>query len=100
LTYKDILKKANKAYESETINKFAYNASLQEAEGYTNRDQKPYIMQPNKPRIVETCKFAIKMGYKRLGLAFCVGLAREAKVVEEILKVLTRQKILKFFLPG
>jgi uncharacterized metal-binding protein len=36
--------------------------------------------------MVEICEFAGKMGYKRLGLAFCIGLAKEAKTVEEIFK--------------
>jgi uncharacterized metal-binding protein len=35
---------------------------------------------------VEICEFAQKMGYKRLGLAFCIGLVQEAKAVEGILK--------------
>ena len=43
-------------------------------------------MQPTKTRMVEICEFAEKMGYTRLGLAFCLGLAKEAAVVEEILK--------------
>lgn len=43
-------------------------------------------MQPTKTRMVEICEFAEKMGYKRLGLAFCLGLVKEAAVVEEILK--------------
>jgi uncharacterized metal-binding protein len=34
----------------------------------------------------EICEFAQKMGYKRLGLAFCVGLIKEASTVEKILK--------------
>lgn len=84
LTLKDILKTANKEYEDKEINEFAYKASLQEAECYANRDQQPYIMQPSKTRIVETCEFAKKMGYKRLGLAFCIGLTMEVKIVEEI----------------
>jgi uncharacterized metal-binding protein len=85
LTRKDVLAEANRAYESEEINNFAYNASLQEAECYANRDQHPYIMQPTKTRVVETCEFAVKMGFKRIGLAFCLGLTMEAKIVEEIL---------------
>jgi len=43
-------------------------------------------MQPTKTRIVEICEFAQKMGYRRLGLAFCLGLTAEAKKVELILK--------------
>ena len=46
--------------------------------------QRPYIMQPSKTRIVEICEFAKKMGYERLGLAFCMGLAKEARLVTEI----------------
>ena len=86
LTKKELLKKANQVYESRNIKNFAYKASLQEAECYANRDQKPYVMQPCKTRIVEICEFAHKMGYKRLGLAFCIGLSKEAKVVEEIFR--------------
>ncbi len=82
---KETLKDANKEYEAKEIKEFAYNASLQESQCYANRDQQPYIMQPSKTRIVETCEFAGKMGYKRIGLAFCIGLAREAKIVEEIM---------------
>ena len=37
-------------------------------------------MQPTKTRIVEICEFAKKMGYQRLGLAFCAGLARKKRV--------------------
>ncbi|MBW2028914.1 MAG: DUF1847 domain-containing protein, partial [Deltaproteobacteria bacterium] len=53
---------------------------------YANRDQRPYVMQPTKTRIVEICEFAERMGYKRVGLAFCIGLSREASVVQEILE--------------
>ena len=84
LTRKDVLKEAKKEYETGQINEFAYKASLQEAECYANRDQQPYIMQPSKTRIVETCEFAMKMGYKRIGIAFCIGLTKEVKIVEEI----------------
>ncbi len=86
ITQKELLAKANKAYEDETVREFARNASLQEAECYANRDQKPYVIQPSKTRIVETCEFALKMAYKKIGLAFCTGLSKEAKVVEEIIQ--------------
>ena len=86
LTKQDIISEANKEYQDNSIRKFAQNASIQEAECYANRDQKPYIMQPTKTRIVEICEFAQRMGYKRLGLAFCRGLVKEAAAVEDILK--------------
>ena len=37
------------------------------------------------PRLEELILFAKELGCKRLGLAFCVGLADEAKVIEKIL---------------
>jgi uncharacterized metal-binding protein len=86
LTRKRVLGAANKAYEVAEIFEFARQASIQEAECYANRHQRPYIMQPTKTRIVEICEFAGKMGYSRLGLAFCLGLTAEAKRVALILK--------------
>jgi uncharacterized metal-binding protein len=43
-------------------------------------------MQPAKTRIVEICEFSGKMNFKKLGLAFCVGLAKEASIVADIFK--------------
>jgi uncharacterized metal-binding protein len=37
--------------------------------------------------VVETIQFAKKMGYKKLGLAFCTGLSNEAKILTEILEI-------------
>ena len=82
LTQKEILMEANKEYESPVTYEFARMASIQEADCYANRDQKPYVMQPTKTRIVEICEFAEKMSFGRLGLAFCIGLAKEAGIVE------------------
>ena len=41
---------------------------------------------PPSPALSEICEFAARMGYKRLGLVFCVGLANEATIVNNILK--------------
>jgi len=43
-----------------------------------------YYMQLT--RLEEIIRFAGEMGYRRLGLAFCVGLAREAEAVSGILE--------------
>jgi uncharacterized metal-binding protein len=43
------------------------------------------VLQPSKTRFVEICEFAEKMNYKRLGLAFCGGLAKEAAIVGDLL---------------
>jgi uncharacterized metal-binding protein len=82
----EVLEEANKEYEAPGIYEFARQASRQEAECYANRHERPYVMQPTKTRIVEVCEFAEKMGFKRLGLAFCIGLKQEAGFVEEILR--------------
>ena len=84
LTRDKVLQDANRAYKSPEIREFARQASIQEAECYANRGHQPYVMQPTKTRIVEICEFAEKMAYRRLGLAFCIGLVKEAKTVEEI----------------
>jgi len=86
LTREQVLIGALKEYETPELREFARQASIQEAECYANRHQRPYIPQPTKTRIEEICEFAGKMGYKRLGLAFCVGLISEGKVVHDILK--------------
>ena len=86
LTRKEVLENANQEYDDPEIMEFARQASIQEAHGYANRHQRPYIVQPAKPRIIEICEFAKKMGYRRLGLAFCVALGQEAEMVEDILK--------------
>ena len=38
-----------------------------------------------EPRLKEIILFAQEMGFKKVGLAFCIGLAEEAKVIEKIL---------------
>lgn len=65
--------------------KLARQSSIQEAQGYGDREKGYALVRPIKPRIVETMELAQKMGWKRLGLSFCGGLTREAKVVDEIL---------------
>jgi len=86
LTRTDVLQRANRQYKNPETGEFALQASIQEAECYANRDQRPYVMQPTKTRVVEICEFARRMGYKRLGLVFCVGLKQEAAIVDNILK--------------
>lgn len=83
---KKLVDQAKKHYENPEIGEFARQASIQEGECYTGREKKPYIMHPTKPRIQEICEFARKMGYTRLGLVFCAGLAKEGLIVGDILK--------------
>jgi uncharacterized metal-binding protein len=83
--HRNAIEKAMKEYEKPEIREFARMASIQEGECYTNRHIKPYVFHPVKPRIQEVCEFAHKMGYQRLGIAFCGGLHAEARIVSDIL---------------
>lgn len=57
--------------DNETI---ARNAALVESHGYCR-----------KTRVEETIDFARRCGYERLGIAFCIGLRREAAVLSQVL---------------
>lgn len=71
----NIQEEAKKLYLEEENQKIAYNAAVVEAEGYGA-----------KTRVEEIISFAKKCGYKKLGLAFCMGLRKEAKCFSDILK--------------
>ena len=86
LTKKDIIEKALKEYDKPEIMEFARQSSIQEGECYGYRDRKPYVLHPTKPRIVEIMEFAEKMGYKRLGVAYCGGVTHEAGLLTEVLE--------------
>jgi uncharacterized metal-binding protein len=69
-------KKAKQVYEeNEEIKKITRVASIVEAQGYIKW-----------PRLKDTVEFAKQMGYKKLGIAFCVGLIKEAERIAEILE--------------
>jgi len=87
LHQKEVIEEAIREYQKEEIREFARSASIQEAECYAHRHIKPYnILYPVKSRVQEVCEFAKKMGYQRLGIAFCDGLRSEAKSLSEILR--------------
>ncbi len=80
------LKEALGEYDAAEIKEFARMASVQEGECYAFRDVKPYVMVPTKTRVEELIEFSKRMGYKRLGMAFCGGLTHEASILSEILE--------------
>jgi uncharacterized metal-binding protein len=67
------------------LREFTRQASIQEGEGYGNRDRGYEYVYPLKPRVQETVEFARRMAYERVGLTFCVGLRKEAAVIHGIL---------------
>jgi len=84
--YRETIEEAVKEYEKPEIHEFARMASIQESECYSNRHIQPYTFHPVKPRVQEICEFATKMGYHKLGIAFCAGLYPEAKALTKILE--------------
>lgn len=83
---KALVRMANKEYQANPIAEFARQASIQEGECYSEREKRPYVMHPVKPRFLEIVEFAQKMGYKKLGLVFCLGLAKEAAIANQLLE--------------
>ena len=82
--YQAVVDAAAEELKKPDILEFARQASIQEAEGYANKEIGYEHVKPVKPRIQETIEFARRMKYKRLGLAFCLGLRPEAKIVEKL----------------
>ncbi len=70
-------------YDKPEVREFARLASLQEFECY---ERLPDGLRAKLPRIEELVQFARKCGCRRLGLAHCGGLAREASILAELLE--------------
>jgi uncharacterized metal-binding protein len=75
IDHADAFGSAKKEYEKSDIRKMHQAAAHIEATGYMKW-----------PRLLELIKFAQKMGYKKLGIAFCIGLKEEAKTITRILE--------------
>jgi len=82
-TKKGIIQKALTEYDDPQTREFARQASIQEFECYMHL---PEGLTPRNPRVEEVAQFAKKMGYKKLGIAFCIGLQDEAKMLTRILE--------------
>lgn len=85
--FKDIIEKVKKKYKSKEVQNFYINSALTEKEGYDQkaaREEGKII--PTRPRIREIAEFAKKMGARKIGVAFCSGLADEGARVASILE--------------
>jgi len=71
----EVYEKARKEYQKEEVNRIALNAARVEAAGYGNWT-----------RLEETMEFCRRAGFRKLGLAFCMGLREEAKRIANILE--------------
>jgi uncharacterized metal-binding protein len=82
-TKKGLIQQALTEYDDPQTKEFARQASIQEFECYMHL---PEGLTPRNPRVEEIAQFAKKMGYKKLGIAFCIGLQDEAKMLTRILE--------------
>jgi uncharacterized metal-binding protein len=71
----DALREAREAYDDPETRKLALAAARTEADRY-----------PLEPRLEEVMSFARRIGARRLGIASCVGLIQEARMLQEILE--------------
>jgi len=82
-TRQDAIQRALAEYNKPEVKEFARQASIQEFECYVNLPEGKTL---RNPRVEEVAQFAKKMGYKKLGIAFCGGLGDEAKLLTTILE--------------
>jgi uncharacterized metal-binding protein len=82
----EVIGKATKKCLSPEFREFARQASKQEGSGYIRLPTVPQVMSPLKSRLEDTMELAERMGYKRLGVAFCGGLRYEATLLVPILQ--------------
>ena len=71
----EIQKQAAELYKEPENYNIALNSAIVEAEGYAKIS-----------RVEEIVLFCKKMGYKKVGLVFCMGLRNEAKIVSKIFR--------------
>jgi len=69
-----LIEESRLAYEEET-KEFARQAALIESKGYCRWT-----------RVEETIAFCKAMGYQKIGLAFCIGLKKEAEILSRVFK--------------
>ncbi|MGY5859214.1 MAG: DUF1847 domain-containing protein [Candidatus Thorarchaeota archaeon] len=73
VVHKEVLTEARKIYKNSEIRKLSQESARVEATGYCQWS-----------RVQETMEFAKRIGTNKLGIAFCVGLRREAATLTKI----------------
>ncbi len=84
-TRADILPDIRERYRKPEFAEFTRVASLVEGMAYTHV---PWATSPTPltTRLEEIIRFALKMGYSKLGVAFCVGFTNEAELLVPLLE--------------
>ncbi len=82
----EVIRKATARCMSPEFREFALQASRQEGAGYLKLPHAPAVPSPVKSRLEEIMEFARRMGYRRLGVAYCGGVQFEASILVPILE--------------
>ena len=83
-TRASVIQDSRKSYHKPEVAEFARLASVVEGLSYT---RVPWSRSPSPltTRLEEIIRFAARMRYKKLGVAFCVGLSNEAELLVQLL---------------
>jgi uncharacterized metal-binding protein len=82
----EIIRKATEKCLGNEFRDFAVMATKQEGAAYMRLPHAPRGPSPIKSRVEEIMEFARRMGYKRLGVAYCSGVQFEAGLLVPILE--------------
>ena len=80
----EIIQRTLEIIEDPQVMEAVRQASIQEGEAYGDRDKGYAHIRPIKPRIQETVEFAKKMKFQRICLVFCIGMRKEAEIIDRI----------------
>ena len=80
----DIVKETLEILKDPGVMEVVRQASIQEGEAYGDREKGYAYIRPIKPRIQETIEFAQKMKFQRICLVFCIGMRKEAEIINKI----------------
>lgn len=86
--HEDIIEDAVKKYQSREVRALYPVSCMTERDAYNWQEAREgrAPLKPVRPRIREVAEFCKSLGVKRIGVAFCIGLADEASRAVEILE--------------
>ncbi len=85
-THSDVIEEARQRYRDPQIAELARRSSVLEGQSYTRVPWAPGVPSPATTRLEEIIRFARMMGYQKLGVAYCIGLRSEARILVRILE--------------
>jgi uncharacterized metal-binding protein len=85
-TKAEVIEKAMRRYREPALAEFTRVASVVEGTAYARVPWAPNTPSPATTRLEEIISFAKRMGYRKLGVVHCIGLAQEAEILVPLLE--------------